>query len=60
MIDELLPPDQKLVPLGYIVLQSGPLTEEEGKIWLTLVSKVLPSEIFTHYSFVPIIPGDSN
>jgi hypothetical protein len=53
------PPEGKLEPLGTIILQSMPVTKEEGEVWLTMVAKVLPSEIFTHYSWVPI-QNDSN
>lgn len=58
-IDDPIPTPQ-LVPLGYIVLQSLPVTEEEGKIWLQMIAKSLPSEIFTQYSWLPIQPGDPN
>lgn len=54
---------QKLVPLGYIILQSFPVTEEEGEAWETLFRKCLPPEackLFTQVSWVPIMPGDSN
>jgi hypothetical protein len=43
--------------------QSMPLTEKEGEIWLTMIAKTMPPEIvslFTHYSWVPILPGDTN
>lgn len=54
------PPEGKLVPLGHVVLQSCPLTEEEGKMWLTMIANVLPSEVFTLYSWLPIQPGPTN
>lgn len=54
---------EKLVPLGYIVVQSMPLTEKEGEIWLTMIARTMPPEIvslFTQSAWVPIIPGDLN
>ena len=55
-MSEFLQPGEKLVPLGTVILQSMPLSEEEGRIWLEMIAKTLPSEIFTHYSWVPILP----
>ena len=47
-------PEGKLVPLGHIILQSCPISEEEGQAWLQMVAKVLPAEIFTTWSWLPI------
>lgn len=60
MRDIIPPPEGKLVPLGHVVLQSMPLTKEEGDVWLSMIAKSLPAEIFTHYSWVPILPDPAN
>ena len=52
--------DGSLPPLGHIILQSTPVTKEEGEVWLSMIAQVLPSEIFTHYSWVPFAPGKTN
>jgi hypothetical protein len=60
-IDEHCEPfEGKLVPLGHIVVQSQPLTQAEGDFWLNILAKNLPAELFSHYSWLPILPGDSN
>ena len=51
--------EEKLVPLGYVVIQSKPVTELEGEILRIALAKILP-ETFTSYSWLPIIPGESN
>lgn len=56
----IMPPEGKLVPLGHVILQSMPLTKEEGEVWLSMIAKSLPSEIFTLYSWLPMQPGDPN
>ncbi len=48
------PPEGKLEQLGTIVLQSLPVSKDEGDAWLQLVAKHLPAEIFTAYSWVPL------
>lgn len=52
--DPLAPPGTKFVPLGHVILQSQPLTKEEGDAWLKFIAGVLPAEVFTLYSWVPI------
>lgn len=58
-LDDPLPTPQ-LARLGHVVLQSLPVTEEEGKVWLNMIAKTLPSEFFTHFSWLPMQPGDPN
>ena len=58
MMEDMEP--QGLVPLGYVVLQSLPCTEEEGRVWLQMIARTLPCEMFTTYSWIPLLPGDTN
>ena len=55
-MDELF--EEPKPQLGFIILQSAPLTKEEGQTWLAMVANCLPSEIFTQYSWVPFTKPD--
>lgn len=57
----MLAGDEPEMPqMGYMVIQSAPLTEAEGQMWLGMVARCFPDEMFTKFSWLPILPGDPN
>lgn len=44
----------KLEVVGNIILMSHPVTKEEGDAWLKFIASVLPCEVFTTWSWIPI------
>jgi len=50
----LRPPGGKLEVVGNIILMSKPVTQQEGQEWLQAVSAILPSDMFTTWSWIPI------
>jgi hypothetical protein len=61
-MDNEMEPEQfgKLSPLGYVVLQSEPITEADGNMWMAMVANFMPQEIFRNYRWIPLVPGDGN
>ena len=51
---------QKLVPLGNVIIQSFPVTQEEAEHWLELIAKSLPAEMYVKAAWIPMLPGDTN
>lgn len=45
---------------GHMIIQSFPVTEEEGKAWLDLIAKALPPEMYVRASWVPTMLGSPN
>jgi hypothetical protein len=44
----------KLEVVGNIILMSRPVTEAEGQAWLHAIAAVLPADVFTTWSWIPI------
>jgi hypothetical protein len=54
------PPEGKLVQLGTLVIQSHPLSQFDGSVWLSTLTNVLDgagveaSDLIANYSWIPL------